>query len=195
MGSTNDDRSGLPRLAGFVSDETPEDREYLLQLGRFVEQFAMMETVLFAYIAEVAGVPDPVLRIVSAGWRAGSMVTFIRNLWRVNPPPSSAPDLAIALTQFSHIEDVRNKILHNASQSHWQSELRIKTNYGRHMPTKAPIAYGITASLLDDLTFDLGKILAHFASFLSGTADLELRRGAPLVDEPYRTKLPLPNVG
>ena len=157
-----------------------DDPEYWQALGKFVEQFATVESILFAYVASVILVSPAAARSIWPGTRTAELIEFIRRLWRAEEiwndssetgkPVSEIHtaqriELDPVLGQLKTINTVRNSVIHYATVI-TSDKGRISSNVSRAITWENVKEHRATSNILGQMTKDLEKIGFHLASFI-----------------------------
>jgi hypothetical protein len=167
------------------------DPEYWKALGRFVEAFASIETVMFALLAFYAKMPNDRAKAVFSGTRVDASVKLIRRLIAVDDPGEERRrELELVFPQLGAINDARNDIIHYGS---WvTNEGRMSTNVSRaHLPQNVTWR-PVSTAVLDAMTEDLHAIATHLVLHrqLPSAEDARDRLARLLMPEPWHYRPP-----
>ncbi|HEV2016681.1 MAG TPA: hypothetical protein VGQ98_00105 [Gemmatimonadaceae bacterium] len=175
-------------LPGEIERMNKAEAEYHTALGKFIETFATVESGLFAYLQRAAHMSDTTARIVASGWRTGNMITFVQSVWKAEPPPPEDAFLQDAVGQLTHINNLRNSLIHYASAFEFADpdEPRLSSNAGRHVPSKPATEFRVSATMLTDCTSDLQVIYIRFLNYQTRESlSLEDRAGYSIMNPDY----------
>ena len=88
--------------------------KYCRNLGRFIDRYAMAESILLALLETEAGVSEQVALCVFSGVRVDNAKSFINRLREVKGLPEDKL-LSRAFAQFTVLNTARNDIVHNGA--------------------------------------------------------------------------------
>jgi len=157
-----------------------EDPEYWQALGRFIERFATVESVLFHYVASIAPMSAHIARAFIPGTRTAELIEIIRRVWQAdilwqniegtNVPASDVHaeqkgELEPVLSQLKTNNTVRNSLIHYASFV-TSDKGRVSSNAARALTAENVKEHRATPEILGQMTDDLEKIGHHLASFI-----------------------------
>jgi hypothetical protein len=145
------------------ASETKEGKkrltEYYEALGRFVDMFARVETAITLTLWHYAGTNPYVGKIIFAGSKIDGYSIYIKQLAEAKKATKEAQDdLKDVLQQLGIINGVRNKVLHYGAESVAEGNAIVSDALkAKGEPERFPIS----PVLLDQMTGDLTKIVAH----------------------------------
>jgi hypothetical protein len=153
----------LRKLYKIRAGDTPEGRErlraYYEALGRFIAMFAEVETAVTQTLWLYAGTRPTIAKVVFAGAKIDISLTYIKQLAEaVDAPQEARADLEYILQQLGIINGVRNAVLHYGATSIAEGNA-VVSNALR--AKSEPTVFPISPTALDEMTFDLRKIIYH----------------------------------
>jgi hypothetical protein len=147
-------KSGLTE-AGAIAQ-----REYFLELGRFVSMFALVETIVFFTLRRYTGVNKTVAKAVFSGVQIETAMSFIkRTMDGKRKSPELIKDITFVFDQLGVIKGARNSILHYGAHA-VENNVGYVTNIVTH-PTKRATVFPISPKILSHMTHDCRKIVSH----------------------------------
>jgi hypothetical protein len=168
-------------------------RRYWLALGRFIEQFALTETMVHFALRTISGVSLETARAIFSGVRMNAALGLITRLAETNRLPAALKrELADASAQLGLITRIRNDILHAENDLMENGDLRLTNERAAHTSENLRIQC-ISAATLDDMTADLSKASAHIglvAWWQNEHIELMRERDAAVLARAWRYKPP-----
>jgi hypothetical protein len=176
--------------AAEIRDPANAERTYHEALGRFVQTFARAEAIVSYTLWHYAKTPHSIARAIFSGTRIKEATGFInRILEATDTPQETREELRELFRQLTDINAARNDILHfgavnvATASAIVTNEFKAHTNrHVRQFPT--------SAELLNDMIFDLRKIMVHLRLKHSGIPELKaaenLRVFAEVLAAPWR---------
>lgn len=136
-------------------------REYYESLGRFVDMFSRVEAAVTLTLWHYAKTPTEIAKIVFAGTRIEVGSTYIKQAAKATGVSKElCDDLEDVLQQLGIINGARNSILHYGAEP--ESVAKGKAIVSDALKAKGkPTTFPISPTLLDQMTSDLQKIIAH----------------------------------
>ena len=157
-----------------------DDPAYWRALGEFIERFAIVEDVLFNYVARIIPATSTVSRAILPGTRTGELCECIRRIWEADENWHAHPETGLPLSEIhflqkkeldpvlSHlkaINTVRNSLVHYATFT-TSDKGRISSNVGRAITPEGIKEHRATPTILNQMTADLGKVGRHLLTFI-----------------------------
>lgn len=166
-----------------------EASEYWAALGHFIDLFARAESMLQVLLWRKAGVTHQVAQAVFSGVRIDAAKDFINRIHAANDEERD-PQLIETFEQLGVISKARNDIVHFGTVTSGTD--RFMTNaLLAHVPAKVRTVV-VSASILDDMTADLVRIVLHLAKVASSDEDrAKIEAAFPETRGPWRYR-PLP---
>ena len=134
---------------------------YWRSLGKFVDQFASVETGIHILLWERTRTPLEIAQAVFSGVRIKDAMSLIRRVSEVHPlDPQTAADQDYIFTQLNIITIVRNDILHYGANPTEPGEFVVSnwiTALGKNRLRRTPVS----SQILLHLARDLRKIQVH----------------------------------
>ena len=137
------------------------DRVYFEALGRFCNQFATLEAVMFNILAFYARVPNNMARALFPGTRVREAMQSIRRIILIQDPgEENKSDLDNVFKHIQHINTLRDAVLHQGSIL-TDDKGRITTNIVRNLTPERLVERSASTETLNAATADLFKICLH----------------------------------
>lgn len=137
------------------------ERTYHLALGRFVDAFARVETLLQMVLCRHTRISHPASRAVFSGARTAVIRGYLRRLADVDMISAEQwAALEPVLQQLGIINDKRNDILHYGAREIDRGEGFV-TNALMALTESRMTLFPISAPILTQMTFDCEKIILH----------------------------------
>ena len=181
-----------------TAERQKQAEPYFLALGRFVSVFAQVESMLATVLWKHAGVPPPLAQAVFSGVRTEAAMQYIRRIADAqNWPAAHKTNIELVFAQLSALTKLRNDILHFGASMDEPSVWTVSNKNFVHIPDRVRETK-ITSNILDDASWDLGRIVVWCV--IEGWADDDLRRPDVLIrflnEHPtWRYKSPLQDHG
>ena len=145
--------------------ETPEGKEriraYYEALGRFIDTFARVETIVTHTLWAYAKTSPQIAKVIFAGARIDIGSHYIKQLAEAtNAPQDKRDDLAYVLQQLGIVSGVRNQILHYGASGVAEGNAMVSDAL---RAKGEPNVFPISPELLSDMRADLSKIIIHLA--------------------------------
>jgi hypothetical protein len=137
-------------------------RRYWEALGRFIDAFAAVETHMQITLWHYADVTVGTARAIFSGVRTDTAASLIRRLMEVNDPGDEArKELTYLFKRLDLINTIRNDIVHYGARFSG-GEAIVSTALKAHTQQRVRETT-VSPEILDDLTYDLRKIVAHLS--------------------------------
>jgi hypothetical protein len=159
---------------------------YFEALGRFVNEFAGVESALLFALKTYAKVSWPVARAIFSGTRVDTAMDFIKRICEAfDPGQERREELDNVFKQLRTINEIRNSLLHYGSAT-LSDRGRITSNVRiAHVPTRIR-EHPVPLDIINAMTTDLQKISYHLtlqclrpdASFAERAAEIPEIAGA-----------------
>lgn len=133
--------------------------EFLLELGRFVHGYSIVETMVHQLLVRISGVSDSVARAVFAGARVDQSTSWIRRI-HIEQGRELHPALARAFVQLPLINSIRNDILHNGTMFEQAGGAKGTVSDMLRKPTKQITFKSVSADTLRNLQADCETVRA-----------------------------------
>jgi hypothetical protein len=146
---------------------TPREREYWEALGRFVEGYAELEQAMSGLLWNLTKISTPIARAVFSGVRAEAASQYINRIFeatKVEPPWRAA--FQEVCSRLGPITEARNLIIHHETRRKRRSGDAVVTNKRVALNQKRLRERPMSATILDEMTADLDKIVAHLVILL-----------------------------
>lgn len=150
-----------------------DNPEYWQALGNFIEDFAVVESLLLMFMEHCVKINHDLSNAVFSGIRVQTMMDNIRRIWKIEKPtPESIKEIEEAFTHFKWILDARNTMVHFYSVLD-EEKGHIVSNAQRALTPEAIKEIRISPTTISDMRSDLKKIGSCFmkAAFLSTIPD------------------------
>jgi hypothetical protein len=168
-----------------MSDKlTPED---YAELGRFVNQFAFTESIVFLFLTLLLNIPREESAAILSGMKIDGCLQAAKRVFeaRAQPVPQNLSD---SFDQLASINKFRNDILHRGVTPDG-----VASNFAKAMTSRAQ-EFSVSGDILKAATRDLFKITSILISYhgeVEGTElDVALHKGA--LNAPWLYKQPQP---
>jgi hypothetical protein len=149
-------------VARTTTDIRP-DPVYFEALGRFAQEFAIFEAVMFNTLAFYAKVPNNMARALFSGTRARAAMDSIRRIIQIQDPgEENKKDLEYVFKQIAKINTLRDGIFHQGSVL-TDDKGRITSNIVRNLTPERLVERSASTETLNAATADLTKISLHLA--------------------------------
>jgi hypothetical protein len=173
-------------------DLTP-DPVYFEALGRFAQEFAMLEAVMFNTLAFYATVPNNMARALFPGTRVREAMSSIERIIQIQDPgEENKKDLEYVFKQIRKINTLRDGIIHQGSVL-TDDKGRITSNIVRNLTPERLVERSASTETLNAATADLRKISLHLTchwthpqASLAQRAALE---GCEVFNDPWQYEL------
>ena len=165
--------------------EPKVDQDSLLwELGRFVNQFALTENILFLFLSQLIGLKREETAAILSGQKTDACISSVKRLFEARN--LTIPDeISSSLDQLNAINTFRNSILHNGFT--WSGSV---SNHVKALPTRVS-AFDIKPSDLASATVDLigisASLFIYHAPITSENKD-ETERLQNLLKKPWLYK-------
>jgi hypothetical protein len=159
--------SGSHPLEKFIKPEFPDwTKDYYIALGRFMTEFAKVESVVALALWTLAGVDIKTARAVFSGTRMDAAIGLINRLLSVSRFPDKKREmLDRALIHAQAIAKIRNDIVHYGAPDGIAPEFaKISNKLVALTPETHLRETKITAEDLNRMSVDLAKIHTHIFS-------------------------------
>lgn len=178
--------------------EAPEPNvQYWQALGRFIEMFSLVESVMQFALWNYARTPVPTARAIFSGVRVKEAMGLIRRIFDIeanSKDTDTKSDLEKVFNQLTTINGLRNDLIHHGSQDDGEvPEGRIISNELWAITPERLRTTPISPEILNDLTFDLVKIIVHLISHHTGRflrVPLKEPMRMEILSAPWRYKPP-----
>jgi hypothetical protein len=169
------------------------NRVYFEALGRFAQEFAILEAVMFNTLAFYAKVPNNMARALFSGARVRAAMGSIKRIIQIqNPGEENKKDLEYVFKQIAAINTLRDDILHQGSVL-TDDKGRITSNIVRNLTPERLVERSASTETLNAATADLRKISLHLGchqthpqASLAQRAAIE---GCEVLNDPWQYKL------
>jgi hypothetical protein len=147
------------------ASQTPEGKkritEYYEALGRFVDMFSRVEAAVTLTLWHYAKTEPAISKVIFAGARVENSSTYIKQIATATGATKELQeDLEEVFQQLNIIRGARNDILHYGAEP--ESVAKGTAVISDALKAKGePIIFPINPKLLDQMTNDLHKIIAH----------------------------------
>jgi hypothetical protein len=132
---------------------------YYESLGRFVDMFARVETTITIALWTYANTMPDIARVIFAGAKIEVSCAYMRQLAQARGYPQAIlDDLENVLQQLGIINGVRNAILHYGATSVETGNAVVSNAF---KAKGEPTIFPISPTLLDEMYWDLRKIMTH----------------------------------
>lgn len=166
------------------------DRDSLLwELGRFVNQFALTESMVFMFISQLIGLKREESAAIISGLKTDASITCIKRIFearnQVIPKQISA-----SLEQLNAINTFRNTVLHGGID--WSG---LVSNHVKSLPTRTN-SFTIKPANLANASVDLVAIstsLFIYHAPITSENEVETKRIHDLLTKPWLYISPQPN--
>jgi hypothetical protein len=92
-------------------------KSYFYALGKFVHSYAMTESMIHIMFARLTELHPDVAMAIKGSMRVSDVMAIIKRLSVINQwPQHPREDLEAAFTQFNHISELRDRIIHRAAE-------------------------------------------------------------------------------
>lgn len=166
-------------------NEPKANQDHLLwELGRFVNQFALTENVLFLFLSQLIGLKREESAAVLSGQKTDACISSIKRLFEARNHVIPNQILS-SLDQLNTINSFRNSILHNGFN--WSGSV---SNHVKALPTRV-IAFEIKPDDLEKASVDLMGISASLFMYhapITSENEVELERVQNLLKKPWLYK-------
>ena len=166
--------------------------EYHYTLGKFVDQFARVESVVAIALMWHAKISQKRARAVFSGVRMDVATGHLRRLASIDAiSPSEWAQMEPVVTQIGHLNTARNLILHYGGRDIASGGGHVSDARSALMSDKVRHIL-ISPTILERMTCDLNKAYAHFALLHCGRKNLasQYPEAAPLLSQPWLHKPP-----
>ena len=165
------------------------DRDYLLALGEFIDQFARTEAMLHYVLRHFAKTSQNIGNAVFSGVRVDAAVSFIRRIAEVEDPGETArKQIDFLFTHLAEINNLRNDIVHYGSEIRGGGR-RVTTNRIMALTADRIRERAVSPEILRDAASDLNKINIHLSAHLLIHMPNQIMEGfRPILDASWRYK-------
>lgn len=138
-----------------------QEPAYFEALGRFVNEFAGVESALLFALKTYTKVSWPVARAIFSGARIETAMDFINRICNaLDPGQERREELDDVFTQLRVINEIRNSLLHYGSAT-FSDKGRVTSNVRTaHLATRIR-EYSVSLDIINAMTADLQKISFH----------------------------------
>jgi hypothetical protein len=156
--------------ASWLMIEEPEDadiaeeRSYLLELGSFIENYAIFETALLIFLESVADIDQGLISVFCSGSNVDQKMKYVRRIWSLRPPHADMQKEVFEV--FEHAQQIttmRNFMLHYGSFVTPEGE-RITTDYSRALIKADAKRHRVSPAILVQMRLDILKCANHLLS-------------------------------
>jgi hypothetical protein len=165
--------------------------DYFHMFGRFMNQYANVESMVHALFRRMSSLPDAEARVISGGMRLTDVIQIIRRLARVKKlPEKPVARLENAFVQLAIIGELRDKLVHRGASISGDEITSTNARTARFKEDTEVITLkikDIKAALLDLIAISLSLLLLY--SGAPEFANMDARLTLP--EEPWLYK-PLP---
>jgi hypothetical protein len=134
---------------------------YWRALGKFVDEFAAIETAIHILLMQRTNTPLDIARAVFSGVRIQEAMKLIGRVSEVRPlDAKTKADQKYVFAQLNVITDFRNAILHYGARTITPSEFEV-TNWLMALNESRQVKIRVSAKTLLQLVHDLRKIEVH----------------------------------
>jgi hypothetical protein len=150
-----------------------EMNAYHMALGRFVSQFASVESAMQLALRTCLGIQQSLAAAIFSGTRTEAAASYIRRIGETeNWPEAKIKELEYIFQQLGEITRVRNDILHYGAMPISANKLRVPLGSDEWLVSNRSAAHTeakiretrITPEILDFMTHDLQKIRIHLSA-------------------------------
>lgn len=135
---------------------------YWRALGKFIDEFASIETGMHLLLQQRTRTPLELARAVFSGVRVKDAMDLIRRVAQVRPlEPEIAADQEFIFAQLTLINNIRNDIIHYGASVWMAPGEWLVWNWVTALTDKKLRTFRVSPSLLLDLAHDLRKIHVH----------------------------------
>jgi hypothetical protein len=163
-----------------------QEPAYFEALGRFVNEFAAVESALLFALKTYAKVSWPIARAIFSGARVETAIDFVKRICDASDPGQERrEELDDVFKQLRAISEIRNSLLHYGSAT-FSDRGRVTSNVRiAHVPTRIR-EYPVSVTIINGMAADLQKISYHLtlqclrpdASFAERAAEIPEIAGA-----------------
>lgn len=154
-----------------------KDRAYWLALGRFIDEFANTELLLYLQLTRCVDIDLSMAAAVFSGVRIDTAIAHIRRILQIRTYESdSVKALEEAFTQLTHSNSLRNDLVHLGATAPDADGKRYASNKLRtHIPSKYRHRE-VSPRVLNAMTKDLEETSFRIASLRDSESILPRRR-------------------
>lgn len=139
------------------------DQAYFQALGRFMHEFAQVETQALGLLRRSAGLSVPIAKVLFAGMHADQSTKYVKNIMQFKSPDPHM-EIELKATQLKHLNSFRNDLVHFGANI-YRGGVRATTNIRNARNAEGLRNFPASPTVLRDATHDLLKIFETFSAY------------------------------